>query len=304
MVRVKNILLAVDVTVAGLEDGGELPSEFRSAVEGMLGALGYDERAQLRVATVLPAGSDAELVQLARQRIEARVLPLLPGVQPDIHVCTGHPVIELIQLVYRHDIDLVAVGARSGPEPRDAIVGSTAMGLVRKCPCMVWVAPRQLQPSRPRIVLSSVAFHEQAQAILEVSAMIVAKRGGTWNVMHVAEYPGEGAMRLRGVPYDEVEAYEKELRGRAWDELHGIVDPIAEQYGVAPKLWMTEGLPSEQIIKAARELQCDLLVMGTIGRSGLPGLVVGNTADKIFADIHCSVLAVKPASYVSPIPPA
>ena len=73
-----------------------------------------------------------------------------------------------------------------------------------------------------------------------------------------------------------------EERKAAWADLHGLCDPLEKEIGVKPKLWMSEGLPSEQIGLAVRELGADILVMGTRGRRGLAGVLVGNTAEKVF----------------------
>ena len=43
----------------------------------------------------------------------------------------------------------------------------------------------------------------------------------------------------------------------------------------------------------------DVVVMGTVARTGLPGLFIGNTAVKVFSQVSCPVVAVKPASFVS-----
>jgi universal stress protein E len=45
----------------------------------------------------------------------------------------------------------------------------------------------------------------------------------------------------------------------------------------------------------------NLLVMGTIARTGLPGVLIGNTAEKVLDSVHCSVVAIKPAGFVSPL---
>ena len=41
--------------------------------------------------------------------------------------------------------------------------------------------------------------------------------------------------------------------------------------------------------------------MGTVARSGVPGLLIGNKAEKVLSGIDCTVLAVKPSGYVSPV---
>ncbi len=43
--------------------------------------------------------------------------------------------------------------------------------------------------------------------------------------------------------------------------------------------------------------------MGTVCRTGIPGLIIGNTAERVLDSVKCSVLTVKPAGFVSPIAP-
>ena len=45
----------------------------------------------------------------------------------------------------------------------------------------------------------------------------------------------------------------------------------------------------------------DLIVMGTVGRTGVSGVVMGNTAEKVLRRVRCSVLAVKPHTFISPV---
>lgn len=41
----------------------------------------------------------------------------------------------------------------------------------------------------------------------------------------------------------------------------------------------------------------DLVVMGTVGRRGIKGFFMGNTAEKVLNNINCSVLAIKPKGW-------
>jgi nucleotide-binding universal stress UspA family protein len=45
----------------------------------------------------------------------------------------------------------------------------------------------------------------------------------------------------------------------------------------------------------------DLIVMGTVGRTGIPGFLIGNTAETVLRQVNCSVLAVKPEGFVTPV---
>jgi nucleotide-binding universal stress UspA family protein len=51
----------------------------------------------------------------------------------------------------------------------------------------------------------------------------------------------------------------------------------------------------------ARKLGVDLVVMGTVGRGGIPGLLMGNTAEAILQQVDCSVLAIKPPGFVTSV---
>ena len=44
-----------------------------------------------------------------------------------------------------------------------------------------------------------------------------------------------------------------------------------------------------------------LIIMGTVGRTGIPGFIMGNTAETILNRIDCSVLAIKPDGFVTPV---
>lgn len=50
-----------------------------------------------------------------------------------------------------------------------------------------------------------------------------------------------------------------------------------------------------------RAQRIDLLVMGTVGRTGIPGFFIGNTADSVLRQVDCSVLAIKPDGFHTPI---
>jgi nucleotide-binding universal stress UspA family protein len=49
------------------------------------------------------------------------------------------------------------------------------------------------------------------------------------------------------------------------------------------------------------KLQADIVVMGTVARTGISGLIIGNTAETILNQLTCSVLAVKPSGFKTPV---
>ncbi|MCB9897382.1 MAG: universal stress protein [Planctomycetes bacterium] len=300
MKHFENVLLAVDVASSDFGREGGVPRIVRAAA-AQARWVAEVSGARVTLMTVVAGGDvDARSLDGARKRLVERVVPLLGGAEPEIVVGSGTPFVRLVQQVLRDEHDLLIVGARRSGNFEPTIAGSTSIRLIHNCPCPVWIAPRVFEDDE-RIVLSAVALHELSPRVVELSASVVDVLGGKWNVLHVPQYPLEGAMRLRDAEADEVAEYEKSCRDEAWTQMHALCDPVAKRLGVEPKMWMAEGLASEQIVMAARQLHADLVVMGTIGRSGLAGHVIGNTAERVFAKLDCSVLAVKPSDFRCPV---
>jgi nucleotide-binding universal stress UspA family protein len=68
-----------------------------------------------------------------------------------------------------------------------------------------------------------------------------------------------------------------------------------------PKTHLLRGDSRKKIPSLAHKLGVDLVVMGTIGRAGIPGLLMGNTAEAILDQAECSVLAIKPPGFITPV---
>lgn len=53
------------------------------------------------------------------------------------------------------------------------------------------------------------------------------------------------------------------------------------------------GIPFEEILKAARDLEADLIVMGTHGRTGISHMVIGSVTEKVIRNAPCPVLCIR-----------
>ena len=65
------------------------------------------------------------------------------------------------------------------------------------------------------------------------------------------------------------------------------------QDGVAADSLALEGKPAETIIQAARDNDCDLIVLGSHGRTGLDRLLMGSVSQQVVTHAKCPVLVVK-----------
>ncbi len=264
---------------------------------------------------VLPATStlfDEEL-RARRERLESLASSLGAQAQTvSTELLRGRPEIETIRQVLRGGHDLVVKRAQEG---EDGLVVSPDMRLLRNCPCPVWLV-RRAQESRlfARILAAVDPVLDEADAsaaqktalnqkILDLATSLADWQGAELHVIHAWEPIGEGLSRRWGIGSEEVitECIEQ-MHTAARRALDHVVAPYLDRIGAA-HLHLINGDPGQAIPSFAATHRVDLIVMGTVARTGISGLIIGNTAETILQRVRCSVLAVKPDGFVSPVSP-
>ena len=84
------------------------------------------------------------------------------------------------------------------------------------------------------------------------------------------------------------------------DEIISKLGSDALEY-LKPEAHLPKGSPRNEVPALAERLEVDLVVMGTVARTGISGFFMGNTAETILNRLNCSVLAIKPAGFVTPV---
>jgi universal stress protein E len=67
------------------------------------------------------------------------------------------------------------------------------------------------------------------------------------------------------------------------------------------QVYLLKGEPGHLTPELAAKMEVGLIVVGTVSRAGVAGLLIGNTAEKILRQADCSVLTVKPDGFVTPV---
>lgn len=101
---------------------------------------------------------------------------------------------------------------------------------------------------------------------------------------------------------DAFVAYVEAARNHAADDVAHLKDSFGDRLASTP-VALRKGWPDEVIPEFVVAEGIDLVVMGTVARAGIAGLMIGNTAERVLRKLPCSVLAVKPDGFVSPVRP-
>jgi nucleotide-binding universal stress UspA family protein len=84
----------------------------------------------------------------------------------------------------------------------------------------------------------------------------------------------------------------------------GWLDKLLADYDLGAidhQVHLLKGDPDHVISELARKKRVELLVMGTVVRTGIQGFLIGNTAERVLNQVNCSVLTVKPEGFVTPV---
>lgn len=82
------------------------------------------------------------------------------------------------------------------------------------------------------------------------------------------------------------------LRERAEQQMTQLAKE-ARRNGVRCDVLIRDGEPFVQVIRCAREVKADIVVMGSHARTGLAKMLLGSVAEKVVREAPCSVLVVK-----------
>lgn len=94
---------------------------------------------------------------------------------------------------------------------------------------------------------------------------------------------------LDAVTLDQLDKQARQWCARQLDKLAGQ----AKRAGVRATTLLREGYPADQIVRAGRSTQADLIVVGTHGRQGLPKFFLGSVAERVIAMAPCPVVTVR-----------
>lgn len=263
-----------------IEESATWPrGETAAQLEGRLRDLMVESetRALERIAESLNAGDDAP-------------------VPVEIEVRWGVPWEVVIDLVERDGADLVVKPARGLSHSGRVFFGATALHLFRRCPCPVWVVGDD--GDLPRRILVSIdpsldpTRHEMATKLLAWGDALREATTAQVEVASAWQAPGADLLKEQ-LEVSEYNAYVEDALSRAERGLETLVEAHATGPTVT-RCHLLSGSARDVIPEFAEDRGFDLVLVGTLGRTGIAGEILGETAEMILRGVRCSVLAIAP----------
>jgi universal stress protein E len=308
MVKYRNILVVIDPTkeeqaalsraayICQKEDHAKLKlflSVYDFSFE-MTTMLSLEEREAMRASVI--AQQSTWLQELAAPyRVK--------GLTIDIKVVWhNRPFESIIQETLDFGHDLVVKGTHHHPKLQAVIFTPTDWHLLRKCPEPLLLVKNHAWPENGIIIAAVNATAEDDEHIalndkitreaIELGKMI----NGQVNLVNA--YPSTPMNIALELPDFNPVEYNDAIKSRH----ENMLQAHALKHGIDPaRQHIEEGLAEDVIPQVAERLDAELVVLGTVGRTGISAALIGNTAEHVIDSLNCDLLALKPLDYVSPL---
>lgn len=281
----------------------------RNGAQLTLACVREDSREPLPAVDGIDSARLRRLIDRERRKgLNRRVQSLsAKGIRVSGKELSGSVAIEIVREALRGGHDLVVTPAAGENRLREALFGSVELQLMRKCPCPVWVvkASRRGRYLRVLAAIDPEAPRPLNRKIIDLALTLAKQEDSELHIVSVWRLYGETELRsfLLDVRRPELNRLLQQARAHSGRVLLDLLSEFRFD-GLRRHIHLLHGRASERITELARSSNIDCIVMGTVSRTGIAGLLMGNTAESVLRGVNCSVLTVKPDSFVSPVSPA
>ena len=151
---------------------------------------------------------------------------------------------------------------------------------------------------RLKQILVYLDIASERQKVLPAAAKLAKATGGTLKIVDIVKDLSAIHPRLSLPPWVLPGGIARE--NLASDRLSGLLAGFGLKVP-ANRVHLEKGEAGFAVPNSIDRKRSDLLVMGTLARTRVAGLFIGNTAERIVSRIDCCLFGVKPASFVSPV---
>lgn len=214
----------------------------------------------------------------------------------------NRPFESIINHAIAGNYDLIIKGTHAHDKLKAVIFTPTDWHLMRKAPMPVLMVKDHAWPAAGKIlcavnVSSDDHDHQTLNGkIIDHAKDLALKFAG--EVHLVNGYPGTPVNLAIELPDFDAQTYNDTIRNQHEQR----VSMLADGYNIGQQhCHVKEGLPEDVIPELAEQLDAELVILGTVGRTGFSAALIGNTAEHVIDSINCDLLAIKPDGYKSPL---
>lgn len=224
----------------------------------------------------------------------------------DVHVYPlvkkGFPGEEILKTIRAKGIDLVVLGTRGYSKATGILLGSVSQWVLQEAPCSVLIAgkmPREKKNAQGMKVLLATDGSPDSRAAVDFVKKVELPASSQITILHVVKkhvYETEQTLTADSTQEDEFAKLAEELlaiRGREGAKLLEQTRKALSSPGLTIQERLVYGNAAPEILKTARYLRPDLIVMGSRGTTGVKRVFLGSVSSKVVHSGNCPVAIIR-----------
>ncbi len=255
-------------------------------------------RSKIHLLHVLPCPEPAapefkEIMVMAREEATRRLdqlrirLSEAGAADVEVHLAEGTPFDRIAGVADELDANLIVVGSEKWDKGERARLGTTAERLCRRSSRPVWVVASG-NSGAPTTILCPVDCSPPSRRALRNAIHMARRFNARLCVLHVVRSLSGFSGLIPGVQSGMEQKHVESGRYR-FDSFLAEFD----FHGVDWERLVRQGEPADVIVGTSFEVAAELLIMGSVGRTGLSRILLGSVAGKVARALPCSVVMVK-----------
>lgn len=248
-----------------------------------------------------------KVTKVSHQALERHVHCLkvkYPSIKFSVIVRLGIPFVEIIKVANEFKADLIVIDTRCQNKTQACQRGSTIRHLMRKSAIPIWSIAIRHTPIRRIGVAVDVSSSEHStfnEKILSLALEVCVSTRAEMILLHAWRLDLEGFFRKWGSYRDlDIDLIAKEMRSDRVERMKSLLAPYKDS-SVTQQIKILEGEAKVVIPRFVMEQEIDMMIMGSLSRTGIAGFLMGNTAESMLDKLTCSVLTLKPDAFHSPV---
>jgi nucleotide-binding universal stress UspA family protein len=186
-----------------------------------------------------------------------------------------------------HNVNIIIIGEGESIDASKYRLGITACRIIRTSKKPVWIVKKGL-PLQVKKIMCPVDFSNSSERALTNAIHLARKFEAELTVLYVVKPASSFYLKMTPVVKEEQKKW-REFRISEFGKFLKKFDFYKVKWNKA----IRDGNPAEGILSFISQFSPDLMVMGTIGRTGLDRLLIGSVAEKVTRELPCSTLLVK-----------
>jgi nucleotide-binding universal stress UspA family protein len=236
---------------------------------------------------------ETHLVSAAHKRLKKQIdkFPAAKGVEVVSELAKGVPSEEILRAQKEKGVDLIVLSSLGTTGLAKYFIGSVARNVLKGSACTVLLTKQEML--RPSKILVPTDFSDYSDKALKQALDIAKQYDANVFLLHVIPKEVNRCVADVCLGDDVIRDIENQITTRAQEDLQRQVSKFPQSTEVSVTSEIGKGTPYDAILQVAEEKGIDLIVIASLGRSGIARFLIGSVARNVLKGAKCPVLLTK-----------